>query len=269
MSGVRITGRDVEPVTEVAYQRARPGGGTETARLTVGSLPVDSVPAGCDGVLVTADLQGVAPSPWGGPPVLLGMALADYLPVWAEQGIFPPPHRLAVILAGDLYSAERADQRGATGNVTDVWWALVAAGCRLVVGVAGNHDVITTDEVTDLGPAAALLDGTAIDAGGARFAGVGGIIGDPHRFGRRTEQTQLARIGAALATEPDVLVLHEGPAGARHHQPGSAVISTALRTRTPALTVCGHVHWNDPIARAGTGHILNVDGRAVLLTARP
>lgn len=36
--GVRITGRRVELVTEVTYQRARSGGGTETARLTVGRL---------------------------------------------------------------------------------------------------------------------------------------------------------------------------------------------------------------------------------------
>ncbi|MER7335650.1 MULTISPECIES: metallophosphoesterase [unclassified Micromonospora] len=266
---MRITGRGVEPVTEVTYQRARSGGGTETARLTVGRLGVEALPAGCDAVLVTGDLQGVAPSPWGGPPVLLGVALADYLPVWAEQGLIPPSERLAVVLVGDLYSTAHADRRGDSGEVADVWWALVAVGCRLVVGVAGNHDVIASDQLAELGPAAALLDGGWIDHGRVRFAGVGSIIGDPRRSGRRSEPTQLARIGAALAADPAVLVLHEGPQGEGNDQPGHPAISAHLRTQAPALTVCGHVHWETPLARLGAGHVLNVDGRAIVLTHQP
>ena len=263
---VRITGGSVEPITEFAYQRARSGGGTETVRLTVARMGVDAVPAGCDAVLITGDLQGVAPSPWGGPPVLLGVALADYLQVWAEQGLMPPPHRLAIVLAGDLYSAPGADLRGASGEVDDVWLAFAAAGCPLVVGVAGNHDVISADTLGDLGPTAALLDGTWVDFGGVRFAGVSGIIGDPHRRGRRSEHTQLTRIGTALDSNPSVLVLHEGPPGGSGDQVGSRVVGDRLRASPPALTVCGHVHWDTPVARLGAGHILNVDGRAIVLT---
>jgi 3',5'-cyclic-AMP phosphodiesterase len=173
---VRITGQRVEPVAELAYRAARRGGGTETVRLAVGRLAVDAVPAGVDAVLVTADLQGIAPSPRGGPPVLLGAALADYLPVWAGQGLIPPPERLAVLLAGDLYSAPTADLRGATGPVADVWWALASVGCRLVAGVVGNHDVVTTGDVAELGPSVALLDGTWVDAGSMRVAVVGGWL---------------------------------------------------------------------------------------------
>ncbi|WP_204006090.1 metallophosphoesterase family protein [Virgisporangium aurantiacum] len=263
---MRVVGRGVEPVTGIAYRRARSGGGTETVRLVVERLAVESVPAGCDAVLVTGDLQGMAPSPLGGPSVLLGVALADYLPVWAEQGLLPPPHRLLVVLAGDLYSAARADERGASGAVAEVWWAMAAAGCRMTVGVAGNHDAITTGELAELGPAATLLDGTCVDVGGTRIAGVGGIIGDPHRFGRRSEADQLTRLGAALATGPDVLVLHEGPAGQDDDQPGHPTISAALHPRAPTLTVCGHVHWDSPVSRLGTGNVVNVDGRAVVLT---
>lgn len=266
---MRIIDRAVEPVTEIAYRRARSGSGTETARLTVGRVGVGRVPAGCDAVLVTGDLQGVTSSPWGGRPVLLGVALGDYLSVWAEQGLIPPPERLAVILAGDLYCAPAADRRGATGEVADVWWALASVGCRLVVGVAGNHDVIAGDQLTELGPAAALLDGDWIDHGGVRFAGVGNIVGDPRRLGRRSEQTQLARLDAALIGRPSVLVLHEGPPGEHVDQPGNPVIGARLREHQPTLTVCGHVHWETPLARLGAGHVLNVDGRAIVLTPSP
>ncbi|MFJ6196911.1 metallophosphoesterase [Micromonospora sp. NPDC092111] len=266
---MRITGPDVKAVTEVAYQQARSGGGTETVRLPVGRLGVAAVPDGCDAVVVTGDLQGVAPSPWGGAPVLLGVALADYLHVWADQGLLPPPQRVVVVLAGDLYSSPRADRRGASGEVDDVWLAFAAAGCPSVLGVAGNHDVVSADDLRDLGPAATLLDGTWVDHGGVRFAGVSGIVGDPHRPGRRSEGRQLASIDAVLADRPDVLVLHEGPAGDGIGQAGNRAVGARLRAHAPALTVCGHVHWDEPLARLGDGHILNVDGRVVLLTPAP
>ena len=41
-----------------------------------------------------------------------------------------------------MASAPTADVRGASGAVDDVWLAFAAAGCPVVVGVAGNHDVI-------------------------------------------------------------------------------------------------------------------------------
>jgi Icc protein len=200
-------------VTELVYRQARRGGGTETARLPVQRLAVDAVPAGCDGVLVTGDLQGTAPSPWGGPPVLLGVALADHLRVWADAGLLPPPERLGVVLAGDLYCAPAADVRGASGPVDEVWLAFATAGCPVVLGVAGNHDEYPPDGRGDLGPGTVLLDGTHTDAGGIRLAGVGGVIGDPQRPGRRAERPHLDSIAALLADAPDVLVLHEGPPG--------------------------------------------------------
>ncbi len=264
---MRVTDQGrLEPVTELVYQQARSGGGTETVRLPVARLAVDAVPDGCEGVLVAGDLQGIAPSPWGGPPVLLGMALADHLQVWADQGLMPPPQRVAVILAGDLYSAPQADRRGASGEVGDVWWAFATAGCPLVAGVAGNHDIISAGQLRELGSAAALLDGTWVDHGGVRFAGVSGIIGDPARTGRRSESDQLSRIEAALAGDPAMLVLHEGPTGDGSDQRGNPAITAHLRDHPPALTVCGHVHWDPPLAPLGSGHILNVDARAILLT---
>ncbi|RKE12466.1 metallophosphoesterase family protein [Catellatospora citrea] len=264
---MRVTGTELTTVTGLAYRQARSGGGTESVRLPVQRLAVDRVPEGCDAVLVAGDLQGVAPSPYGGAAVLLGVALADHLAGWAQQGLVPPPDRLAVVLAGDLYSAPTADVRGASGDVADVWLAFAAAGCRLVTGVLGNHDVLEPSDLTRLDPAPTPLDGDAVEHGGVRFAGVGGIVGDPARPGRRAEADQLALLRRALATAPDVLVLHEGPTGNRPDQRGNAVIAERIGRGAPPMTVCGHVHWPEPLSALGGGHVLNVDSRAVLLTA--
>ncbi|WP_155375343.1 metallophosphoesterase family protein [Catellatospora vulcania] len=263
---MRVVGIELRTLTGLAYRQARPGGGTESVRLPVQRLAVARVPEDCDGVLVAGDLQGVAPSPYGGAAVLLGVALADHLAGWAEQGLVPPPDRLAVVLAGDLYSAPTADVRGASGDVAEVWLAFAAAGCRLVTGVLGNHDVLRLSDLAGLDPAPVPLDGDAVTRGGMRFAGVSGIVGDPARPGRRAEPDQLTRLDRALATTPDLLVLHEGPTGRRPDQRGNAVIAERVRRAGPPLTVCGHVHWPEPLSPLGDGHVLNVDSRAVLLT---
>lgn len=76
--------------------------------------------------------------------------------------------------------------------------------------------------------------------------------------------TGFAKTLDRLTAVADVLVLHEGPPGGPG-QRGNAPLRALLERRPPALTVCGHVHWNDPVAALGTGHVLNVDGRAVFL----
>ncbi|MEU8181980.1 metallophosphoesterase [Micromonospora sp. NPDC049044] len=255
-----------ERLTSVAYRQARAGGGIEAAQLPVDRITVDRLPAGCRAVLVAGDLQGVASPPFGGDPVLLGVALADYLTVWAEVGLLPPPTEVGVLLAGDLYSAPGADRRGVSGDVTDVWLAFAAAGCPFVVGVAGNHDEIDAAEVAGMGPAVRLLDGDRFTAGGVLFGGVGGVTGGPDRPGRRSERAFLAAIAELTGTPPvDVLVLHEGPSGDEPGQLGNAAVRRLLERRPPALTVCGHVHWNQPLSRLGAGQVANVDGRALLL----
>ncbi|HSA52548.1 MAG TPA: metallophosphoesterase [Yinghuangia sp.] len=263
---MRVLNGKVEPVTQVRYRRARRGGGTESALLTVESLRVDTLPDGVDAVVLTGDLQGIAPSPYGGEDVLLGIALADHMAVWAASGLLPPLDRVGVVLAGDLYSAPRANRRGASGEVVDVWLAFAAAGTAWIVGVAGNHDLLTPEDVAGLGGEAALLDGDTVEYGGVRFGGVSGVIGDPRRTDRRAEAEFLALLAAVARADPEVLVLHEGPAGARREQYGNPVIGARLIDGSAALTVCGHVHWDRPLARLGAGHVVNVDGRVVVLT---
>jgi Icc protein len=260
---VRLVDPEPRPLTELAYACARPGGGTSRARLRIVGMRVDRLPAGCDALLVASDLQGVAPSPWGGEPRLLGAALAEYLEPWSGLGWLPPPGKLGVLLGGDLYSAPGADIRGASGDVTAVWQAFVRAGCPVVAGVLGNHDDVG-DGVTGDGRLH-LLDGEVAALGGIRVGGVGRVIGEPGRMGRRAEAEQLAALRAVLAEQPDVLVVHEGPA-AGAGQRGSPRVTAALDDHDIPLVVCGHVHWTRPVAPRRGGHVLNVDSRVVVLT---
>lgn len=262
---MRPLGADPEPLASIMYRRARAGGGSESASLPVERLRVDAVPEGCRAVLVTGDLQGMASSPYGGNPVLLGVALADYLSVWAAAGLVPDPGKIGVLLTGDLYSASSADVRGASGDVSDVWLAFASAGCAFVVGIAGNHDEISAPQLAAFGPDVRLLDGDRSTVGGMDLAGCGGVVGDPSRPHRRTEAVFLATVKALTTPPPAVLLLHEGPAGDEPAQRGNPAVRALLRRRPPALTVCGHVGWERPLARLGDGHILNVDGRAILL----
>lgn len=263
---MRLVGTRPERLATVPYLAAGPGGVPRNVRLGVRRLKVDRLPAGCEALIAAGDLQGVAPSPLGGDPVLLGIALADYLGVWAEAGLLPPASRVGVLLTGDLYSALDADQRGASGPVLDVWLAFAAAGCPMVFGVAGNHDEVTAAKVAEFGPDVALLDGDRRGFGGVIIAGVSGIIGDPVRALRRTEADFLTVLGKVATPPPDILLLHEGPAGDRAGQPGRTAVRSALERRAPALALCGHVHWAEPVAALGDGHIVNVDARVVVFT---
>lgn len=72
----------------------------------------------------------------------------------------------------------------------------------------------------------------------------------------------------ALALErlPDVLLLHHSPAMGTA-QRGDEALSRVLRASPPPLTVCGHVHWDEPLGHLpGGASVLNVDKRVVILT---
>jgi Icc protein len=264
---VRLIGERPERLATIPYRAAGPGGFPQNVQLSVERLAVDTLPAGCAALVAAGDLQGVAPSPLGGEPVLLGLALADYLSVWAEAGLLPPPDRVGILLTGDLYSAPGADRRGASGAVLDVWLAFAAAGCPMVFGIAGNHDEVTAAQVAELGPEVALLDGDRRGFGGRTVAGVSGIVGDPERAWRRTEKDFLKVVERVATPAPDALLLHEGPVGTRPGQLGRESVRKLLERRAPALTLCGHVHWDEPVAALGDGHVVNVDARVIVLAA--
>jgi hypothetical protein len=243
------------------------------AELPILSGTVDALPGELMGLLVTSDLQGVAPLPSeGGALALLGQVLAEHLAGLAEAGELPPLRQIGVLLAGDMYSSPGGDQRGATGDVRRVWQAFTER-FRWVAGVGGNHDLFGTqrerERFTTL-PGVHFLDGTAAELDGLRIGGVSGIIGNPKKPGRRDEETFFDMLDRALFSRPELLVLHEGPDVPRTRRPGTARIRELIEVaRRDLVVICGHAHWHEPLAQLDSGcQVLNVDARAVLLRPR-
>ena len=199
---------------------------------------MDELPDGVDAIIVTSDLQGVVPPGWRAKEgALLGVELACEMRALAEDGELPYPERTGVVLAGDLYSAPAANKRGATGDVRAVWLAW-AERHRWVCGVQGNHDLFGDsrkdrtrfEETEDVH----LLDGDVRELDGIRFGGVGKIIGDPKKKGRKSETEFLGGLERVARAEPDVIVLHQGPDASRRQRGDERVRRTLEKTAAEA-----------------------------------
>jgi Icc-related predicted phosphoesterase len=249
-----------EPIHIVRYLNASRRGGTEVTRLPVVRGVALGLPDGLDALAVTSDLQGIVPDPRTREPRLLGVHVAVVLEELGFVGAIPRASRTGAILAGDLYSLPEANKRGGHGDVGEVWSAF-AERFAWVAGVAGNHDDVSSVVRSE---GVHLLDTEEVEVDGVRVAGVGLVIGDPSRRGRREEDEQLARIELVAERRPDLLILHEGPHG-DEQQPGHQAIRAIVERFGIALTVCGHVHWEAALATTDSGQVLNVDARVVVL----
>jgi 3',5'-cyclic-AMP phosphodiesterase len=109
-----------------------------------------------------------------------------------------------------------------------------------------------------------VLDGDVVELAGLRIGGVGGIIGNKQKPGRRTEDVQLALVEGVLDAGVDILVMHEGPHG-DERQPGNDFVRALIDAAEVPLVICGHDHWRMPLAERDGGQILNVDTRVVVL----
>ncbi|MCE9577970.1 MAG: metallophosphoesterase [Deltaproteobacteria bacterium] len=253
------------PVHRLRFLNAGRGGRVESQILAIQRGRASGLPTDLAALVLTGDLQGVVRSPRGDAEQLLGVAVAEVLTELAAEGTLPPADRTGVILAGDLYSVPGARKRGGHGDVTDVWSAF-ADRFAWVAGVLGNHDDLAGDAGAALQarPNLHVLDGSAVERGGVRLAGVSYVAGDPGKPGRRDLADQLALIDLAIDEGLDVLVLHEGPAGDAD-QLGHAEIRARIERGRVPLTVCGHVHWPRPLATHARGQIVNVDSRVIVL----
>jgi hypothetical protein len=272
---MRITGFNAKALAETPYLNAgrRPHEILEE-RLPVFEASVDHLPEGIDALVATADLQ-FRERPNGKQRLGLRL-LGETLPQWLADEVLPPlgvhdPRRAGVLLCGDFYTVPALDRRGGSGDVTEVWRAFRDV-FGWVAGVAGNHD--------SFGPDAAArprfshkgglfyLDGEAIELPGLRIAGIGGIIGDPRKLQRRTEEDYLNALAMLLDRRPDVLLCHDGAEGLEHGQRGSPAVRELIELYPPTLVVRGHAHWHAPLAELSNGtQILNVDSRVVVLRA--
>ena len=255
-------------VDELRYSNAASGGGTEASSLPLTHVRTTGlVPEGLQALLLTSDLQGVAPVlTRGGALGLLGEAFVDWYGRLGDDGRVPQPSGVGVLIAGDMFSDPFARKRGATGDVGPAWEAF-ARDFAWVAGVAGNHDLFDSRASRSVlrRSHVALLDGDVATFDGLRIGGVGGIIGKKGKVNRKTPASFTNALLEVLVQSPDVLILHEGPPGPDPAQRGQIELEDTVQQRPPPLLVSGHVHWNEPFATVGAMTHVNVDGRAMLL----
>ncbi len=241
--------------------------------LAVERWHVAGLPPELSGLLVTSDLQGRAVA--GG--ALLGEALATALGAWCrEHGV--ARERVGVLLAGDLYADGDVTRSGGVGDVRPVWRAFGACA-GFVAGVAGNHDAFGSDR--DVARAFAEDPGlTLLDAGtpglpghtdrlGLRIAGVSGIVGAVGRNWRKSPDHYLDAVAAAIATEPDVLLLHQNPALPGVRRDEQTRLTQLLAAAGSGLVVFGHAYSPLATTTLGRCQLLATEGRAFWLERPP
>ncbi|MEL6177645.1 MAG: metallophosphoesterase [Myxococcota bacterium] len=258
-----------EPLHTFQCFNLAPGGRkVEERQIPVLQIVVDDLgDPGLDALVITSDLQGFDAYDC---PVserrLLGHIVAEGMP-----RLVPDPSRVGVVLAGDFFALPALNRRGGLGDVQAIWSAF-AHHFRWVVGVAGNHDSFKgrTDfvGVFEGEPSIYPLHGTAVHLDGLWIGGISGIHGAPIRAWRHNNRDLQRMLRSVLAARPELLVLHEGPD--RPDKPGAgrrALRDTLNKAHVEALVICGHRHWEHPVAslEAGT-QVLNVDSRVVVLT---
>ena len=270
-----------EPLTQIRFLNA----GRRKNDFFVDQLPVlhgkvDELPDGLDALVVTADLQGrELPEDPVQPLRLIGEVLPNLLaPTLSQLGI-RGTEACGIILAGDFYTYPDLHGRGGTGDVTFVWQAF-AESFKLVVGVAGNHDVFGEGGAASqhlkpppMGNHVHFLDGTRANVGGKPIAGVSGVIGNPRKNFRRTHEEFLEIIEYVLLEPTDILVLHDGPDAPMPGCKGIPEVREILERRQPKrlcpLVIRGHKHWPTPLVELTNGvQILNVEATVVILTAK-
>jgi Icc-related predicted phosphoesterase len=271
---MRILSLKPELLLEIPFLNAGRGAGSFYEDL----LPlhegfVDHLPEGIEALIATADLQGrerFQDQKEKGPLRLLGEALAERLETEILPRFrLPPTHQTGVLLAGDFYTVPALDKRGGSGDVTAVWEAF-ADRFAFVAGVPGNHDTFGSSlepprHLANL-PNVHYLDGDISEIHGLTVAGIGGIIGNPAKPHRRTDDDYLHLLRQILEHQPDILIAHDGPDAPAQGYRGSSLVRELLEASRPNLVIRGHAHWKEPLVELPGGtQILNVDARLVIL----
>lgn len=223
----------------------------------------EGLPESIQSLILVSDLQGreYVSRSLRGKERLLGEAVADELAKLKEEKALPEIS--AVLMCGDLYDYPDCRKTGGSGNVAPVFHAF-ATTAKEVVGVLGNHDLLAPTEQFPTN--VTLLDGEEVVISGLRVGGISGIIGDPKRHNRRSEDQFLQVLESVTQQCPDILLLHQGPEDSQRGQLGDPAITLSLETGFSGLTVFGHTHWPDHFCiDLGDGQAVNVDARILIV----
>ena len=270
---MRIIEFNNEPIGEIAFLNAgrRPNQFFQD-RVCVFHGKVAQLPGSLEAIVVTADLQGreLPGSQKNSPPDglrLLGEVMPTIMADYLEDLGVSSNANVAAILAGDFYTYPDLRGRGGTGDVTAVWQAFADA-YQWVVGVGGNHDTFGEQTQSFTRVNAFFLDGDRKQIDGLKIAGISGVIGNPKKNFRRTHDDFLFTLDDLIASQTDVLVMHDGPSGRQTGCRGIDGLIEIVETRRPSMVIRGHCHWPTPWVEVGNGvQILNVDQTVVVLTS--
>ena len=267
---MRIVELHPEPIKVFDFLNA----GRRPNQFYVDTLPVylaevDQLPDDLEAIVVTADLQGreVFPDRRKSDQLrLLGEVLPEMLRSTLTGIGIADDANVAAILAGDFYTYPDLKGRGGTGDVTQVWHSF-ADEYYWVAGVAGNHDTFgQSKRMSGSRAHVHFLDGDRITISGFEIAGLSGVIGNPKKNFRRTEEQFLSTVEQLLMSKTDILVMHDGPDGAKPGYRGIQEVRLIVEFTKPQLVIRGHSHWPEPLVELANGvQVLNVDATVVIL----
>jgi len=269
---MRVINIAVESFETIIYHAPASKGGPEEIRLPFIKAEVDILGGGVDALVALADLQGYDVLPDGSHGRLAGELVADELDAMAGLGLIPPLKRCGIIIAGDMHSPPDCVKRGGHGDVREVWRVL-ASKAAWAAGVPGNHDLFG-DSPEELDafrgePRMHFLHGNIVELGGLRIAGMGGVIGNPSKAFRWAEDDYAAKAEELLAKQPEIFIIHEPPGEPDSPQKGNSMVAGAFAAAKKPLVICGHKHWDAPLAQLpGGAQVLNVHERVVILTQK-
>lgn len=203
-----------------------------------------------------ADLQGREAD--AGTNRLLGESAADELKLLQKSGELPDLD--LCLLCGDFFDYPDLRKLGGTGDVTSVLNALSTTAWQ-TFAVLGNHDEVKLGELV---PDVRILDGEIASPSSMTIGGVSGVIGNPKKNQRKTDEEFLVALQIATGSAVNVLLLHQGPQEAKKFLPVSDPIDDFLQTRKELLVLFGHRPWDEPFLVARQNLYCNVHERIMV-----
>lgn len=270
---MRILKLKPEPIVELPFLNAGRGHGNfYEDKLPIEVAWVDQLPEGVSAIVATSDLQGREHFQFQTSDSL--RLLGEWLPAVLCESVLPmlelPQGKIGVLLAGDFYTVPKLDKRGGSGLVVSVWEEF-GRNFSWVVGVAGNHDTFGAKPMQrpDFRLPLYFLDRSSVIIEELTVAGISGIVGNPQKPWRKTEEDFEDYIRSLAFFQPDILLMHDGPNVPELGYRGSARIRESLMKLSNTLVVRGHAHWDSALVEFSNGlQVLNVDARVVILVAR-
>jgi hypothetical protein len=267
---LRITRLEADPIHILSYHRLNESYEKTALEIEVVRYYVEGMPKQLNAIVAMSDLQGRGLAD----ERLPGLIAAEELTVLSELSVLPPTNSTGIILAGDFFARHGLDRKGGTGNVTEIWDEF-SRRYRWATGVAGNHDIFS-DQPSEpafnefrKGSGKLFLDGESIELDGLRIAGISGIIASNQKPWRKSSNEYLATLRRLLHSNPDILILHEGPDDPDQDLPGNEEIRKEIlrSVKEPLFLICGHKRWeNGGLNLLGRScQVLNVNERVIVL----